>query len=99
MLRMTRAPRLKRGWMPSAQLGPDSVRNPARRCRATTGLEPDSARGPSSSRHVERDVIDAVERGDVHEIFGIFNSGGSNIAKHKDEYIAEAVDAAHPDET
>jgi hypothetical protein len=50
-------------------------------------------------RAVERELGSPERSGDVREIFGIFDSGGSNIAKHKDEYIAEAVDAAHADET
>jgi hypothetical protein len=29
-------------------------------------------------------------------IFDLGNSGGSDIANHKDEYIGDAVDALHP---
>lgn len=32
--------------------------------------------------------------GDISEIFGIGDSGGSNVARHKAQYIAEAIAAA-----
>jgi len=28
---------------------------------------------------------------EISAIFGLFDSGGSDIAKHKDEYVGEAV--------
>jgi hypothetical protein len=33
---------------------------------------------------------------DVSVLFDLGDSGGSDIARHKDEYIGEAVDAANP---
>jgi hypothetical protein len=33
----------------------------------------------------------AVPKRDISAIFGIGDSGGSNIAKHKDEYLGEAA--------
>lgn len=35
-------------------------------------------------------------KADISVIFGLGDSGGSNVAEHKHEYIGEAVDAAHP---
>ncbi len=32
---------------------------------------------------------------DISEIFGLFSSGGSDIAKHKDRYVGEAVEAEY----
>ncbi len=34
-------------------------------------------------------------KADISEIFGIGSSGGSNIAKHKDRYVGEAVEAEY----
>lgn len=33
---------------------------------------------------------------DVSVLFDLGDSGGSDIARHKDDYIGEAVDAANP---
>jgi hypothetical protein len=43
---------------------------------------------------VDRDLGPGGEqrhKRDVSRIAGLFNSGGSDIAKHKDEYIGDAV--------
>lgn len=44
-------------------------------------------------RLVHEDLAEVEQRpkADISEIFGIGNSGGSNVAKHKDEYVAEAI--------
>ena len=34
-------------------------------------------------------------KADISEIFGLFDSGGSDVAKHKDRYIGEAVEAEY----
>lgn len=34
-------------------------------------------------------------KADISEIFGLFSSGGSDIAKHKDKYVGEAVEAEY----
>jgi hypothetical protein len=46
-------------------------------------------------RLVHEDLTEAgsTPKADISEIFGIGNSGGSNVAKHKDEYVAEAIHA------
>jgi len=54
--------------------------------------------GISLSEFVRRAVDDALgeqvrKQGDITEIFGIGHSGGSNVAKYKHEYIAEAIEA------
>jgi predicted DNA-binding protein len=54
--------------------------------------------GISLSEFVRRAVDQALDeperpKADISEIFGIGNSGGSNVAKHKDEYVAEAIHA------
>lgn len=57
--------------------------------------------GISLSELVRRALDDALgeperPKADISEIFGIGNSGGSNVAKYKHEYVGEAVEAAHP---
>ena len=52
--------------------------------------------GISLAEFVRRALDDALEsstgpRPDISEIFGIANSGGSNVAEHKDEYLADAI--------
>jgi hypothetical protein len=34
-------------------------------------------------------------KADISEIFGLGSSGGSNVAKHKDSYVGEAVEAEY----
>jgi hypothetical protein len=45
---------------------------------------------------VRRDLGDSRAGGDISGIFGLFDSGGSDIATHKDRYLAEAIEAEHP---
>jgi hypothetical protein len=49
-------------------------------------------------RRLVRDDLTGPVRAkvDVSVIFDLGSSGGSDIAKHKDEYIGEALDAMHP---
>ena len=48
-------------------------------------------------RLVATDLGDVDARNaDIAELFDLGGSGGSDIAHHKDAYIGEAVDAAHP---
>jgi hypothetical protein len=52
--------------------------------------------GISLAEFVRRAVDDALgetakPKADISEIFGIGNSGGSNVAEHKDEYVADAI--------
>jgi len=42
---------------------------------------------------VRRDLGDPTRRGDIADIFGIADSGGSDVSKDKDHYVAEAIDA------
>ena len=44
--------------------------------------------------HEDLTVGESRPKADISEIFGIANSGGSDVAKHKDAYLAEAI-AAH----
>jgi hypothetical protein len=46
-------------------------------------------------RAVRKDLGEERPKGDISAIFGLFNSGGSDIAKHKDKYIGEAVEAEY----
>jgi len=46
-------------------------------------------------RLVARDVGERKTKADVSMIFNLGNSGGSNIAKDKDEMIGEAIEAIH----
>lgn len=47
---------------------------------------------------VDRDLGEEP-KGDISAIFGLFDSGGSDIANHKDEYIGEAFWREHLRET
>ena len=47
-------------------------------------------------RLVARDVGERKTKADVSMIFNLGNSGGSNIAKDKDEMIGQAWDALNP---
>ena len=54
--------------------------------------------GISLAEFVRRSVDQALDqpdrpKPDISAIFGLGNSGGSNVAKHKDEYLDEAVEA------
>ena len=43
---------------------------------------------------VKRDLDDPVDRAaDVRSIFDVGDSGGSDVARHKDRYVGEAVEA------
>lgn len=42
---------------------------------------------------VRRDLGDPAKRGDITELFGIADSGGSDVSRNKDRYVAEAVEA------
>ncbi len=44
---------------------------------------------------VRRDLGDPAQRGDISEIFGIADTGGSDVSRDKDRYVAEAVAANH----
>lgn len=48
-------------------------------------------------RAVRHDLGGEAERPKAHisEIFGLFDSGGSNVAEHKDRYVGEAVEAEY----
>lgn len=43
-------------------------------------------------RVVGSDLAAPASRPDASEIIGLFDSGGSDIARHKDELLAEAVE-------
>ena len=47
-------------------------------------------------RLVARDLGVLQQKVDVSSIFNLFDSGGSDIARHKDEMVAEAFDALNP---
>lgn len=44
---------------------------------------------------VRRDLGEATSSANISVIFGLFDSGGSDVARHKDEYVADAVLAEH----
>ena len=44
-------------------------------------------------RVVERDLGEPAPAADPSQIFGLFDSGGSDVARHKDRYVDEAVRA------
>lgn len=43
---------------------------------------------------IERDLGGSVGAADVSAILGVGDSGGSDVARHKDEYVGAAVEAA-----
>jgi hypothetical protein len=47
-------------------------------------------------RLVRADLGTERRRGDVSALFALGDSGGSDIARNKDEYVGDAVDAEHP---
>lgn len=48
-------------------------------------------------RLVRDDLIEPVrKKADISVLFDLGDSGGSDIATHKDQYIGEALDAMHP---
>jgi hypothetical protein len=46
-------------------------------------------------RLVARDLGEPVGATDITSIFNLGDSGGSDVARHKDEYVGEAVEALH----
>jgi len=46
-------------------------------------------------RTLRRDLGDRAQTGDISAIFAIADSGGSDVAQHKDRYLAEAVEAEY----
>lgn len=46
-------------------------------------------------RAVRRDLGQERPSADVSAIFGLGDSGGSDVAAHKDAYIGDAVEAQH----
>jgi hypothetical protein len=42
-------------------------------------------------RVVDADLGEPAGRGDPREIFDLFDSGGSDVARHKDAYLDEAA--------
>jgi len=46
-------------------------------------------------RLVDRDLGAASGEGDVSRIFGMFDSGGSNVGRDKEQMLNEAAEASH----
>ncbi len=44
-------------------------------------------------RLVERDLGEPRQRADPRRIFNLGDSGGSDVSRYKDEYVAEAIEA------
>jgi hypothetical protein len=59
-----------------------------------------NASGVSLAEYIRRLVaLDLEEErapADVSSVFGLFDSGGSDVAAHKDVYLSEAAQARHP---
>jgi hypothetical protein len=48
-------------------------------------------------RLVRKDLGEpTLPKADISVIFGLGDSGGSDVATHKHDYVGEAVDALHP---
>jgi hypothetical protein len=45
-------------------------------------------------RVLDEDLGERAPRPDVSEIFGLFDSGGSDVARHKDHYVDQALRGA-----
>lgn len=58
-------------------------------------------RGVSLAEYVRSALLEDLNaerseaRGDIEAVFGLFDSGGSDIARYKDEYVAEAARGEH----
>lgn len=50
-------------------------------------------------RAIDRDLGEQRPTGDISEIFDLFDSGGSDVARYKDDYIGEAIEAEWRRET
>jgi hypothetical protein len=52
-------------------------------------------------RAIDRDLGEPPRRSDPSEIYGLFDSGGADVAHHKDGYVDGAVGTAprEPDES
>jgi hypothetical protein len=46
-------------------------------------------------RLVAADLVGERRRVDISEMFDLGDSGGSDVARYKDEYLAQAVDELH----
>jgi len=46
-------------------------------------------------RAVRRELGEERSAGDISAISGLFDSGGSDVASHKDRYVGEAVEAEY----
>ncbi|MGH2355169.1 MAG: CopG family transcriptional regulator [Chloroflexota bacterium] len=44
---------------------------------------------------VDESLVRPRPRGDLSRIVGLWDSGGSDVARHKDEYIAQAIAEHH----
>jgi hypothetical protein len=44
---------------------------------------------------VARDLGEPRAQAEASEIFGIIDSGGADVSRHKDDYLREAVEAEH----
>ena len=45
---------------------------------------------------IDRELSDTAPRGDVSAILALGDSGGSDVARYKDEYVRAAVDEIRP---
>lgn len=50
-------------------------------------------------RLVDKDLQEMPRPADISIIFDLGRSGGSDVARHKDEYVGEAVEAEHQRES
>lgn len=50
-------------------------------------------------RLVERDLDHPRPQADPSAVFALGASGGSNVARRKDEYVADAIEARHSEKT
>jgi len=48
-------------------------------------------------RAIDRDLGELPRRADPSEIFGLFDSGGADVARHKDSYVDAAVNPVRGD--
>lgn len=48
---------------------------------------------------VRRDLADDQPSGDISAMFGLGDSGGSDVGRFKDDYVGEAVEAEYERET
>lgn len=88
--------------MPTWAMKPMKARSPSAgsiapvRARMDASMPGAVCHTPRVRQLVRRDRGETVSTRGASGLIGLGDSGGSDVARHKDEYVGEAVDAQHP---